>query len=247
MLRVVIIDDEPPARDDLRRLLLKHSNVTIVGEAGRIAEAATLLARGDYDLAFLDVQLRGGTGFDLLPQVRPEARIIFVTGYERFALRAFEVNALDYLLKPVEPARLAASLARVTSTAPAAASPPAASLTLDDSVFLKIDAGTARLVKLRDISVIFSSENYTELHLTDPARLIVRRTLKAWEEQLPSSEFMRVHRTAIVNLRSVKNATHHDREVTHLFIEGRPQQPVRARRELWPEIESRLTSLTRRS
>src|SRR5687768_13743068 len=98
MPRALIIDDEPLACLDLRVRLMAHPEIVVTGEAGTLAEGRTALARDTYDVVFLDVQLRGGTGFDLVPYVRPNARIVFVTGYDRFALRAFEVNALDYLL-----------------------------------------------------------------------------------------------------------------------------------------------------
>src|SRR3954469_25771571 len=117
MRRALLIDDEPSARDDLRDMLAAHGGVNVVGEAGLMAEARTQLARDDYDLVFLDVQLRGGTGFDLVPLVRAGASIVFVTGFERFAVRAFEVNALDYLVKPVATERLASTLRKVSTPA----------------------------------------------------------------------------------------------------------------------------------
>ena len=116
MLIALLIDDEADAREDLRVSLEPHlETVTIVGEAGKIDEAQQRLARDDYDLVFLDVQLRGGTGFELVPHVRPEARIVFVTAHDTYALRAFEVNAVDYLLKPISPARLAEALTRAVA------------------------------------------------------------------------------------------------------------------------------------
>jgi two-component system LytT family response regulator len=240
----VIIDDEPAARDDLRRMIAMHADVAIVAEAGRMDEAQRALARDNYDLVFLDVQLRGGFGFDLVPQVRPGARIIFVTAHDQYALRAFAVNALDYLLKPVEPARLAESLRRLESNSVTASPPP--TLTRTDTVLLKTASDAARFVRLGEIAVIFSAENYTELRLVSGDKFIARRPLKAWEEQLPPEDFMRVHRTAVVNLHALRRATHQDREVTHLWLENARDQPVRARRELWPEIERRLAQLGRR-
>lgn len=242
--RALIIDDEAAACDDLRRLLAARAEVQIVAAVGRIVDAQTALARDDYDLVFLDVQLRGGTGFDLVPHVRPGARIIFVTAHDNYALRAFAVNAVDYLLKPVEPARLAESLRRLDGPPadPARVQPAALALTSDDTMLLKTATDAARFVRLRDIAVIFSSENYTELRLLNGEKFIARRTLKAWEEQLPAADFMRVHRTAMVNLHAVRRAAHYDREVTHLFLTGLGEQPVRARRELWGEIERRLAS-----
>lgn len=242
--RALIIDDEPAARDDLRRLLAEHRQIDVVGEAGRVDEAAQVLERAGYDLVFLDVQLRGGDGFDLVPRVRPGARIVFVTAHDQYALRAFAVNALDYLLKPVEPPRLAESLRRLDAS-PATPAPNLA-LTRSDTVLLKTASDAARFVRLGDIAAILSSENYTELRLTTGEKFIARRPLKTWEEQLPSADFMRVHRTALINLHALRRATHHDREVTHLWLDSVRDQPIRARRELWPEIERRLAQLGRR-
>ena len=113
MPRALLIDDEALARTELRRLLAAHPDVAIVGEADDVSSARARLAPADYDLVFLDIQLAGGSGFDLIPHVAPAAAIVFVTAHDAFALRAFEVNALDYLLKPVPPTRLAESLARL--------------------------------------------------------------------------------------------------------------------------------------
>ena len=118
MPRALLIDDEELAREELRRLLSAHPDVEIVGEADEVPAGRTRLAVADYDLVLLDIQLAGGSGFDLVPHVAPSARIIFVTAHNEFAIRAFEVNALDYLLKPVSPTRLAASLARLAPASP---------------------------------------------------------------------------------------------------------------------------------
>jgi two-component system, LytTR family, response regulator len=111
-MRALIIDDEAPARAALRGLLRAHPEIALAGEADTIVAATPLLTAADYDLVFLDIQLRGGTGFDLVPLVRPAARIVFVTANDQFALRAFEANALDYLVKPVRPERLAEAIRR---------------------------------------------------------------------------------------------------------------------------------------
>ncbi len=207
----LLIDDEPLARLELRRLLKAHPAVAIAGEAGTLAEARTRLQQPDYDLVFLDIQLRGGNAFDLVADIRPEARVIFVTAYDRYAVRAFEVNALDYLLKPVAAARLAAALERATAAraAPAAVVPPAAAtqpplrLARDDRVLVKI--GTSlRFIDLAAIGAIRSCENYTELLLLNGEKPLVLRSLKAWEDLLPEDSFVRVHRQTLVNLAHVR-------------------------------------------
>lgn len=236
-MRAVIIDDEKPARTDLRALLGAHPEVTITGEAALIEEARALLKKGEYDLAFLDIQLLGGSGFDLVPFVRPGARIVFVTAHDGFALRAFEVNALDYLLKPVRVPRLAEALGR-HPTAPKPATP----VRHDDVIYVKTGPGTARFVRVKDIVAVNSDDNYSEAILADGERLFVRQTLARWETQLPESHFMRVHRRHIVNLACLQGFTHESEEVTLLQISSL-REPVRARRQHWDELRRRLGGL----
>jgi len=234
MTRALLIDDEPPACDILRTLLADHPAITIVAEAGTLQSACTALARDDYDLVFLDIQLRGGTGFDLVPHVRPGARIVFVTAYDQHALRAFQVNALDYLLKPVDPARLAESLRRIAAPSAAGAAlpgrppPPLAPtdrppppLAPTDRVLVKLGAGTERFIPLADIRTIGSAENYSELLVgPDGERLFVRKTMKSWEELLPAAQFVRVHRRTIVNIAHVRDLERMSEATVHLRVDG---------------------------
>ncbi|HUR59509.1 MAG TPA: LytTR family DNA-binding domain-containing protein [Opitutaceae bacterium] len=238
MIRTLIIDDEAPARADLRGLLGAHANVRINGEAALMPDARALLQGGDYDLVFMDVQLLGGTGFDLVPDVRPAARIIFVTAHDQFAFRAFEVNAIDYLQKPVRTARLAEALRRVERALPVATAP----LRADDIVHVKTAPGAARFVPVAEIAVITSQDNYSEIALASGARLFVRQTMAAWETRLPATHFLRVHRRAIVNVARIESYAHHDEEVTLLRVAGQ-REPVRARREHWSKLGERLGAL----
>jgi two-component system LytT family response regulator len=203
----LLIDDEPLARLELRRLLKAHPAVAVAGEAGTLAEARTRLQQSDYDLVFLDIQLRGGNAFDLVADIRPEARVIFVTAYDRYAVRAFEVNALDYLLKPVAAPRLAAALERAAAARgpanPAAAPAPPLPLARDDRVLVKIGP-SLRFIELAAIGAIRSCENYTELLLLNGEKPLVLRSLKAWEDLLPEDAFVRVHRQTLVNLAHVR-------------------------------------------
>jgi len=125
-MRAMIVDDEPLARRELRRLLAEFAWIDIVGEAANVREAAPLIDRLLPELLFLDIQMPGGTGFDLLERLEHLPRVVFTTAYDKHAVRAFEVNALDYLLKPIEPERLAAAVVRAQA---AAASTPAAAAT----------------------------------------------------------------------------------------------------------------------
>ncbi len=205
--------------------------------------ARALLARTDYDLVFLDIQLIGGNSFDLVPDVREGARIIFVTAYDNYALRAFEINALDYLLKPVVPARLAEALRRIAVTTVAAEPepPPGPALRIDDTVYLK--AGLrARFAAVADISVIAAHDNYSEVQLADGAKMFLRKSLKAWEDTLPATHFMRVHRTQIVNLARVTRYERDGDEHTLLFVEG-TAAPIAASRYRWSDLRARLEAI----
>jgi two-component system LytT family response regulator len=249
MLKALLIDDEPDARADLRLSLAAHaSEVEIAGEAESLDEAEAALARSDYDFVFLDVQLRGATGFDLLPRIRPEARIVFVTAHDSYALRAFEINALDYLLKPVSPERLATCIRRIV--ADVAARPhdpepaaPDVPLQASDVICLR-NSQQGRFVRLADISAIEAEQNYSAALLTDGTRLVLRRTLKSWEDVLPATHFMRVHRTSIVNLARILRYERDREEHTLLFLEG-VKEPINATRKLWPELQERMGQLRR--
>lgn len=238
-MRTLIIDDEPAARDDLRRLLAAHPEIEIVGEAGRFAEAEELLGTTDYQLVLLDVELRGGTGFELLPRVRPEARVIFVTAHSQYAVRAFEVNAVDYLVKPIAAARLEAALRRVE---PSSAPPFAGALTQGDLIHLRIGNGTTRFVPLADIVAIEADENYTAVHLAGGNHLMVRRTLKSWEEALPPAQFVRVHRATIINLARFRGSDRQTDETTLLHLDGLTE-PVRGSFRYLQEVRQRFASL----
>ena len=115
MMKAMIVDDEPPARRELRRLLSEFSWIEIIGEAGNVEQAAGMVESLLPDLLFLDIQMPGGSGFDLLTRLEHVPDVIFTTAHDEHAVRAFEVDALDYLLKPIDPARLAEALTRVKS------------------------------------------------------------------------------------------------------------------------------------
>jgi len=149
--------------------------------------------------------------------------VIFVTAHSQYAVRAFEVNALDYLVKPITAARLEAALRRVE---PSSIPPFAGGLAHSDLVYLRIGNGTTRFVPLSDIAAIESDENYTAVMLAGGNRLMVRRTLKSWEEALPSAQFVRVHRATIINLTRFRGSDRQSDETTLLHLDGLTE-PVR--------------------
>ncbi len=244
MRSALLIDDEAPARAALRGLLREHPEITLAGEADTLAEAKRRLAGDDYQVVFLDIQLRGGTGFDLVPFVRPDAQVIFVTAFDHYAVRAFEVNALDFLLKPVRPQRLAEALRRLAAPELHALPDPAPLLAPQDLVHVKTGAGITRFVALPDIAFIEACENYSTVNLGDGTQLLVRRTMKTWEDTLPASHFVRVHRGTIVNLARYRGSDRESYETTLLHLTGLAE-PVRASFRYLPELRARLLALGR--
>lgn len=205
--RALLIDDEAPARERFRRLLAAHTDtVTVVGEAANARDGLAALATENPDLLFLDIQMPGLDGFGLLQQAAPRPRVIFVTAFAEYAVRAFEENAVDYLLKPVEPARLAAALDRLGTA------PDTGRLAPDqlDALIAQLRPAPApttlpvRLgdrflfVPLADITYFEARDKYVYLHTTDGKEYLLDQSLAALAQKLPSA-FVQVHRGYIVH------------------------------------------------
>jgi two-component system LytT family response regulator len=210
-IRTVLIDDEPPARERLSTLLRTHPQVEIIGEAFDVESSAELCERERPDLLFLDIQLPRGSGFDLLPRLSYDPSIIFVTASNTHAVKAFEVNALDYLLKPIHPDRLALALARLDR--PAKKQEAQKLIALDDNRGL-------RFVEVASISCIKSDGNYTTVYLTDGPSGFVRRTLGEWEKILPQGQFLRVDRSLLIRLDAAQEFHVESRDSASLILHG---------------------------
>ena len=239
-LKAIIIDDEPFVRDDLRAMLAAHEAIEVACEAGTIAEAKKQLAAGSFDVVFLDIQLRGGSGFDLVPFIDPAADIIFITAHNEFAVRAFEINALDYILKPVAADRLAESVARLKrGIQPKEVGPGKPEhYKSDDSVFIKTDSGQM-FVRLDTIAAITSiGGNYAAVYLENRQKLLARKTLKDWEAILPKTLFTRIHRSTLINVGSIERIAYEKDGSCMVHLSGRKETLAVSRR-----MASRLKSL----
>jgi two-component system LytT family response regulator len=198
-VRALLIDDEPLARRELRRLLSSHGWIQIVGEAGNIDEAQAGIEAHSPALIFLDIQMPGGTGFDLLERLDRPPRVIFTTAYDHYAVKAFEVSALDYLLKPVEPERLAVALEKIRRST--SASGQGANMPLEQ-LFVR-DGPRCWFVPLREVSVFSAEGNYVRLEW-GRERPLLGRSLTALESKLDSRRFFRANRQQILNLEHIQ-------------------------------------------
>ncbi|MDW8220563.1 MAG: LytTR family DNA-binding domain-containing protein [Bacteroidota bacterium] len=220
-LNLILIDDERRVRNTLRRALEECGDVRIIAEADTLESAREVLRKyPEADGIFLDIQFPGGTGFDLVQEIPDMQKVVFVTAYDQYALRAFEVNALDYIMKPASPERLQQSLRRLrahahhSSTQSSSLSSHDAAthahapsgiktLHINDQLLLKF--GTkSRFVPVHAIVFIRSADNYTEVHIADGSVALMRKALEEWSESLPADAFLRLHRSTLVHKRFIE-------------------------------------------
>ena len=206
-MKAIIIDDERLARTELKKLLLDYPEVEVVDEAANAEEGLAKIESLQPDLIFLDIQMPGKTGFDMLSQLEKAPQVIFTTAYDEFALKAFEVNALDYLVKPIEPKRLADAVQKLNASdirdsRQEVISTNNSLLTENDQVFVK-DGERCWFVKLNEIRLFESVGNYAKVFFGANKPLILK-SLNALEERLDEKTFFRANRKHIVNLRMIE-------------------------------------------
>jgi len=216
VLRALIVDDDAPARERLRNLLASRHEVKIVGEANSASNAVALCNDLHPNLIFLDVKMPKGDGFSLLEKLEPLPAIIFVTAYDEYAVRAFEVNAVDFLLKPVNARRLSDALQRIIHAPPSTQRKP---FLPNDRIFLRHEK-KVRVVFIPDISGIKAEENYTDVYLSDGSKIFMRQMISEWEECLPAPMFFSPHRSLIVNLRGVHDIVLESRDRISFKLQG---------------------------
>jgi two-component system, LytTR family, response regulator len=204
-MRALVIDDERLARKELINLLSQYDQVEIVGEANNVDDAKEKIEALSPDVVFLDIQMPEKTGFDLLEELDNVPHVVFTTAYDEYALKAFQVNALDYLLKPIEPKRLNEAIERLfkkLNEAPERTddgdSFSSKKLTLDDQVFVK-DGDRCWFVKLSNVRLFESDGNYIKVYF-DNNKPMIHKSLNALDERLDEKSFFRASRKHIINL-----------------------------------------------
>jgi len=206
-MRALIVDDERLARKELNNLLKEHIEIEVVGEAVNADDAVEKVNELNPDLLFLDIQMPGKTGFELLEMLESVPKVIFTTAYDEYALKAFEVNALDYLLKPINPERLADSIRKLLKdgTRQTRVEPDTEAvkkLGANDQVFVK-DGERCWFVKLEDVRLFESDGNYIKVYF-DTFKPMIHKSLNALDERLDDRTFFRASRKHIINLHWVE-------------------------------------------
>jgi len=207
MIKAIIIDDERLARNELKKLLMDFPEIEVVAEGANANEGLEKIETMNPDLVFLDIQMPGKTGFDMLAELDKAPHVIFTTAYDEYALKAFEVNALDYLLKPVEPKRLADAIQKLhiqeekEQIVSNGINMNREMLHEDDQVFVK-DGERCWFVKLGEIRLFESVGNYAKVFF-GPNKPLILKSLNALEERLDEKTFFRANRKHIVNLRLI--------------------------------------------
>jgi two-component system LytT family response regulator len=204
--KAIIIDDERLARNELKKLLAEFPEIEVIDEAANAEEGIKKIKTHEPDIVFLDIQMPGKTGFDMLKELEHTPQIVFTTAYDEFAIRAFEVNALDYLLKPIEPKRLTDAIHKLFEDHPDENFQPdgvhnKSILGENDQVFVK-DGERCWFVKLAEIRLFESVGNYAKVYFGSNKPLILK-SLNALEERLDEKVFFRANRKHIVNLRCI--------------------------------------------
>lgn len=216
MIRAMIVDDDPSNRDYLRALLGTSPDVEVVAEASGIAGAAELIASSNPELLFLDIEMPGGSGFDLLRNLGTwPFDVIFTTGFQRYAIQAIRFSALDYLLKPIQVDELIDALDRFRTRHPKQERAVVqqqflhnAGATDERTMKLTLTAGERTyFIPPAELTHCTADDNYTELHTADGRRFVSARTLKDYEDMLSPWGFLRVHRSALVNKSAIAHLT----------------------------------------
>lgn len=237
-LRAIVVDDERLAIKQMRKLLDEQPGISVVGTAGGLAEAVTLLAQETPDVVFLDISMPPASGFDLLPHLSVSTRVVFVTAYSEHAIHAFEARALDYLLKPVDPERLAQAIERVReivmwqrgasakpSAKPSAKTGAGADAGTGTGIGEKVSLGDNRYwerIPIEEIAAVASEGNYSCVHTLDGSNFFIRRTMQEWRTRLTPAGFVGLNRSLLIQPASILRLEVISRNETMIHLYGVP-------------------------
>jgi two-component system LytT family response regulator len=226
--KAIIIDDENLAREDLKSILKEFVEIDVIGEADNPGEAKRLVDLMNPDIIFLDIQMPGKSGFELLQELHTDAKIIFVTAYDEFAIRAFEVNAQDYLLKPVNRDRLSLAIEHLQNDKEMKTE-DFRKLEPDDNIFLMVN-NSYHFIKVNTFIKIMSAGNYSEIFTESKLKGLVLKSMREWEMRLPENNFVRIHRNAIINLEYLDHIEEWFNYSYQVYLKGLEKPLIMSRR-----------------
>lgn len=237
-MTALIVDDERLARNALRNKLEAFHEIEIVGEAGNVRNAVAAIEEHDPDILFLDIQLYNETGFDLLERARYKGKTIFVTAHDEFALRAFEINAVDYILKPVSHERLKNALERLFSSEKKVEH-KTEPFNYDDRILIMCGE-RMKFIKLETVSNITASGDFTFINTVDGCEYLTARSMNEWEERLPGKYFLRIHRSTIINIEFIEKAEKWFNYSSMIQMKG-SDKPFKVSRSYFKRIKERFS------
>ena len=238
-LKAIVVDDERLARKELVLLLREFDNISVVAEADDVNSAVVEIEKHNPDVIFLDIQMPGKSGFDLLNLIDVTAKIIFVTAFDEFAIKAFEIDALDYLLKPINPERLKTSIERlVLNESETKEYENLKLLNYDDYLLLSINS-KLKFIKIDSIVSISAAGDYSNIVYADGQKGLTLKTMKEWERRLPIKNFCRIHRSNIVNLNFVEHLEEWFNNSYKVYLNNSSEPLVMSRRYV-ANLKSRM-------
>ncbi len=237
--KAYILDDEPLAIKSLKKKLESHPEIRVIGESTRMNKAFDDISADSPDILFLDIQLAEGTGFDFLNNVRFSGKVVFVTAYDEYAFRAFEVNALDYLLKPVSDERMSETINKIRNNQyNYSNNDPNFELRYrySDRLFV-VERNQIHFVLLENVTRIYAARDYSFIETYDGKKSIIMRTMAEWEVRLPKEHFVRVHRSYIVNINHIEKIIRNSTSTARIYLKNIPE-PVSLSRTYYKNLRN---------
>lgn len=242
-IRAVLVDDVEMMRITLKKVLEQFPNIELVAEASTFEEAKNIINETTPDLLFLDIDLNGLTSIDLLSEINCAPKIIFITSHPDFAIKAFELNAVDYILKPISASRIKQAIERITGNADqiegigGTAADNGERFQSDQIILLNFD-NKMNFIKIKDINYIEAYGNYTKVYMMDGKLSITYNSIKNWDAKLPLDVFIQIHRSTIVNLLNVQKIEKWTNDTGRLYLRGM-EKPFEISRSYFFQIKKK--------
>jgi two-component system LytT family response regulator len=234
-----IVDDESLARYSLSRKLEHFSDIQIIGEADSVSSAVLEIPKLNPDILFLDIQLNDGSGFDIINMIDYPGKVIFITAFDDYAIRAFEINALDYLMKPISVERLGMALERLKVKADDESLPNVGEFKNDDKLLVS-SGNFIHFIQIDQIVIIKAARDYSLVMTGDGKDYLVSKTMNEWDSRLPEQTFCRISRSMIVNIEKIDKSVKESKGTALLFLAGL-SEPVKISRSYFKKLKNRYT------